>query len=81
MDEVQRKRAIGMMAHIQGALDRGVQHFVSAGQRLTSVSAIIEAWVRGAGLVAQEPENDQAIERWIHEGKGRTAIRPDTDNS
>ena len=63
MDEVQRKQAIAVIAHIQGALDRGVQHFDRSGQRLASVSAIIEAWARGGGLVVKEPGNNQAIER------------------
>jgi uncharacterized protein YecA (UPF0149 family) len=81
MDEIQRKRAIAMIAHIQGALDRGVQHFDGAGQRLADISSIIEAWAKGKGLAIQEPRNNQAIERWIGKGKGRTAIRPDTDNS
>ena len=81
MDEVQRKRAIAVIAHIQAALERGVKHFDGSGQRLADVSSIIEAWAQGSGLVAQEPENHQAIEQWIGEGKGRTAIRPDTDNS
>ena len=81
MDEIQRKRATAMIAHIQGALDRGIQYFDGRGKLLTSVSAIIEAWAQGSGLVAKEPENHQAIEQWIGEGKGRTAIRPDTDNS
>ena len=80
MDEVQRKRAIAVIAHIQGALDRGVKHFDRSGKRLSSVSAIIEAWAGGGGLVVQEPENNQAIEQWIGEREGRTAIRPDTDN-
>jgi hypothetical protein len=31
MGEVPRKRAIGAIAHIQGALDRGVRHFATAG--------------------------------------------------
>jgi hypothetical protein len=81
MDEIQRKRAIALIAHIQNDLDRRVQYFGRSGQLLSSVSAIIEAWARGGGLVAKEPENRQAIEQWIGEGKGRTAIRPDTDNS
>jgi hypothetical protein len=81
MDEVQRKRAMAVIAKIQSALDRGVAHFNREGRRLTSVSTIIEAWARGGGLVVQEPENNQAIARWMGERKGRTAIRPDTDNS
>jgi len=63
MDEVQRKRAMAVIAKIQGALDRGVAHFNRAGRRLTTVSAVIDAWVHG-GLTIKEPGKPVTVQRW-----------------
>lgn len=65
MDEVQKQRAIGVIASVQCALDRGVQHFDRNGKRLISVSAIIEAWARGGGLTIKEPEHRSVVANWI----------------
>jgi hypothetical protein len=66
MDEVQRKRALVVIAKIQCALDRGVQHFDGAGKRLSDVSSIIAAWAHG-GLIIKEPSNGEAIGSWIRQ--------------
>jgi hypothetical protein len=64
VNEEQRQRALNVIACTQHALDRGVQHFDRSGKRLKSVSAIIEAWARGSGLVVKEPERGELITRW-----------------
>jgi hypothetical protein len=47
MDEVQKQRAITVIASIQRALDQGVAHFNREGRRLTTVSAVVDAWAHG----------------------------------
>jgi hypothetical protein len=66
MDEVQKQRAITVIASIQRALDQGVAHFNREGRRLGSVVAIIDAWAHG-GLTIKDPRNDEVINTWIQQ--------------
>jgi hypothetical protein len=63
MDEVQKQRAMAVIAKIQNALDQGVAHFNHEGRRLTTVPAVIDAWAHG-GLTIKEPGKKEAIQQW-----------------
>jgi hypothetical protein len=63
MDEVQKQRAITIIASIQNALDQGVAHFNREGRRLTTVSAVVDAWAHG-GLTIKEPGKEETIQQW-----------------
>jgi hypothetical protein len=67
MNEEQRQRVTNVVDRIQGALDRGVEHFDRSGRRLGTVAAIIEAWARDGGLTIKDPRNDEVSNAWIRQ--------------
>jgi hypothetical protein len=42
---------------------QGVAHFNKEGKRLTTVSAVVDAWAHG-GLTIKEPGKEETIQEW-----------------
>jgi hypothetical protein len=63
MDEVQKQKAMAVIARIQSALDQGVAHFNREGRRLTTAAAVIDAWAHG-GLTIKEPGKPETVQQW-----------------
>jgi len=54
---------MAVIAKIQSALGQGRGALQRKGRRLTTVSAVVDAWMHG-GLVAEEPEQAELITAW-----------------